>query len=131
MKGFGKKDNEQGAGMQGTAQGADAQGVGAQAELDKMQSALMELTGDLQRTRADFENYRKQIEAQKENIALQEARIIGLMEKLGIANPEDMTEKERFLELEREKDAFDRYFERNWGVAKRKIRRKILWRKKD
>ena len=26
-----------------------------------------ELTADLQRTRADFENYRKQIEAQKEN----------------------------------------------------------------
>lgn len=67
MKGFGKKDNEQGAGMQGTAQGVGAQGAGTQAELDKMQSALMELTGDLQRTRADFENYRKQIEAQKEN----------------------------------------------------------------
>lgn len=28
---------------------------------------IAELTGDLQRTRADFENYRKQIELQKEN----------------------------------------------------------------
>ena len=28
---------------------------------------IAELTGDLQRTRADFENYRKQIEIQKEN----------------------------------------------------------------
>lgn len=28
---------------------------------------IAELTNDLQRTRADFENYRKQIEAQKEN----------------------------------------------------------------
>ena len=28
---------------------------------------IKELTNDLQRTRADFENYRKQIEAQKEN----------------------------------------------------------------
>lgn len=28
---------------------------------------ILELTNDLQRTRADFENYRKQIEAQKEN----------------------------------------------------------------
>ena len=28
---------------------------------------LVELTNDLQRTRADFENYRKQVELQKEN----------------------------------------------------------------
>ena len=38
-----------------------------QAELEKLNGVIMELTGDLQRTRADFENYRKQIEMQKEN----------------------------------------------------------------
>lgn len=31
------------------------------------EAKIIELTNDLQRTRADFENYRKQIEAQKEN----------------------------------------------------------------
>lgn len=31
-----------------------------------LQDKIQELTGDLQRTRADFENYRKQIEAQKQ-----------------------------------------------------------------
>ena len=31
------------------------------------EAKITELTNDLQRTRADFENYRKQIEAQKEN----------------------------------------------------------------
>ena len=31
----------------------------------ELEAKILELTGDLQRTRADFENYRKQIEAQK------------------------------------------------------------------
>lgn len=38
-----------------------------QAEFKKMEDAKLELLNDLQRTRADFENYRKQIEIQKEN----------------------------------------------------------------
>ena len=33
----------------------------------EFEARILELTADLQRTRADFENYRKQIEAQKEN----------------------------------------------------------------
>lgn len=32
----------------------------------KMEAKITELTNDLQRTRADFENYRKQVEAQRE-----------------------------------------------------------------
>ena len=33
----------------------------------KGQTEIAELTADLQRTRADFENFRKQVEVQKEN----------------------------------------------------------------
>ena len=33
----------------------------------RLEMAVNELTGDLQRTRADFENFRKQVEVQKEN----------------------------------------------------------------
>ena len=36
-------------------------------ENDKLNEKITELTNDLQRTRADFENYRKQVEVQKEN----------------------------------------------------------------
>lgn len=36
-------------------------------KLEELTSKNTELLNDLQRTRADFENYRKQIEAQKEN----------------------------------------------------------------
>ena len=34
-------------------------------QTDKLNKQITELTNDLQRTRADFENYRKQIDAQK------------------------------------------------------------------
>lgn len=37
------------------------------AELEKIEAEKAELLNDLQRTRADFENFRKQIDAQKEN----------------------------------------------------------------
>ena len=36
-------------------------------EEDALKAKVEELTADLQRTRADFENYRKQVELQKEN----------------------------------------------------------------
>ncbi|MBR3052363.1 nucleotide exchange factor GrpE [Candidatus Saccharibacteria bacterium] len=36
-----------------------------EAEIAKQSEKITELTGDLQRTRADFENYRKQVEVQK------------------------------------------------------------------
>jgi molecular chaperone GrpE len=39
----------------------------AHADIEKLNGKIAELTNDLQRTRADFENYRKQIEMQKEN----------------------------------------------------------------
>ena len=42
--------------------GADKQDVKVDA---KLAAKVDELTGDLQRTRADFENFRKQVEAQK------------------------------------------------------------------
>lgn len=37
--------------------------------LEESKAKIVELTNDLQRTRADFENYRKQVEVQRENAA--------------------------------------------------------------
>ena len=51
--------------------GEDLKKMGVKTEVDVDVSAVeekvTELVGDLQRTRADFENYRKQVEVQKEN----------------------------------------------------------------
>ena len=60
-----------------------------------------------------------------------EARLIGLMEAYGIEKPvKDMTEKEAFLELEKEREAFEQFYTRNWKGAKKKIRKRILWGRK-
>ncbi|MBO4325571.1 MAG: hypothetical protein J5845_09300 [Lachnospiraceae bacterium] len=60
-----------------------------------------------------------------------EARLIGLMEAYGIEKPvKDMTEKEAFLELEKEREAFEQFYLRNWKGAKKKIRKRILWGRK-
>lgn len=46
-------------------QAGSDQSVNAEDNTDEVNQKITELTNDLQRTRADFENYRKQVEAQK------------------------------------------------------------------
>ena len=73
----------------------------------------------------------EELSQQQERCRILEARILGMLEQYGVKKPEaDMTEREEFLELEKEKEAFDRFFERNWGTAKRKIRKRILWKRR-
>ena len=72
------------------------------AEID---TRIAELTNDLQRTRADFENYRKQVEAQRQ-AAVKMARnatvvqILPLLDDLGraISNYEELSPLEKSLE---------------------------------
>ena len=40
---------------------------------------------------------------------------------------DDFSSKERFIELEREKEAFDKLFNGQWKKAKKAIRKNILW----
>lgn len=61
---FHKKDDNQ----------TDQGDIDSEGEKNKYEERLKELTNDLQRTRADFENYRKQIELQKS----QERRMVKL-----------------------------------------------------
>ncbi len=56
--------------------------TGAEAvKMDALKSKVEELTADLQRTRADFENFRKQVDAQKE-IAKKTAKYTTVMKIL-------------------------------------------------
>lgn len=45
----------------------DLKNLKVEVDASEVESQINELTNDLQRTRADFENYRKQVETQKEN----------------------------------------------------------------
>ena len=57
-----KKEENTGLGVE-----AEASASSTQKADSKVDSMITELTNDLQRTRADFENFRKQVELQKEN----------------------------------------------------------------
>ena len=57
---------------------------------EESKAKIAELTNDLQRTRADFENYRKQVEVQRENAAKTAKfatvmRLLPLMKELELA----------------------------------------------
>ena len=55
------------------------------------------------------------------------ARIHALQEQNGtVFDADAFTEKEDFDELERELDAFVRFYEKRWGITKKAIRKKLL-----
>ncbi|MBQ3347938.1 nucleotide exchange factor GrpE [Candidatus Saccharibacteria bacterium] len=58
------------------------------AEVEELNAKIVELTNDLQRTRADFENYRKQVELQKEN-EKKAARLATVYKMLGLLDDMD------------------------------------------
>ena len=48
-----------------------------------------------------------------------------------IKNDGDFTDRERFAELEREYDAIRTLVEREWKKTKKRIRKRVLWKKQD
>ncbi|MBR6365598.1 MAG: hypothetical protein IKS10_05835 [Lachnospiraceae bacterium] len=89
-----------------------------------------ETASQVEEMQAKLDKAQEDLLAERERCRLLEARVLGMLEQYGVKKPDvDMTEREEFLELEKEKDAFDRFFERNWGTAKRKIRKRILWKR--
>ena len=58
-----KKDEE----IEFTVGAEDLQNLKVEVDASEVERQITELTNDLQRTRADFENFRKQVEVQKEN----------------------------------------------------------------
>lgn len=76
------------------------------AEIAKLEAEKIELTNDLQRTRADFENFRKQVEIQKEqakkiatdSTVLKFLPLIDDMSRAIAANPEALNPVVKTLE---------------------------------
>ena len=58
-----KKDEE----INVTLGAEDLKNLKVEVDASEVEKQITELTNDLQRTRADFENFRKQVEVQKEN----------------------------------------------------------------
>ena len=87
-------------------------------EQAKLQSQVEELTRSL----AEEQEMRRALNA----------RVIAMTEQyVGRKAGADYSERDNFLELEKERDAFERVYGRNWKKAKRKIRKKFLWGKEE
>ena len=89
-----------------------------------------------QQLRADqvsnaVEKLQEELELQTSKNRALRARVRAMLEEYGLKKQSaDMTDREEFMELEREREAFDRFYTRNWKIAKKKIRKRILWGRK-
>ena len=68
----------------------------------------------------------------KDDMTFLQAQLHGLRQKNGlITNADDFSSKEQFHELEKEYEAFRRFFDDQWKHTKKAIRKKTLWSKTD
>lgn len=84
---------------------------------------------------ADFENIKRNIEldcesrvnAMKEELIFVRGELDGLRAREGMLTPsKDYASRERFTELEREYEAFHKFFTQQWDITKKEIRKTIL-----
>ena len=89
-------------------------------------SKTTELNGEIEKARMEVEKAKKEIERLKANQVLLEGQVNNLR-AMNRQNPtKDFTEEEFFDELEKEKLAFDAYFEKTWKATKKRIRKETL-----
>lgn len=84
---------------------------------------------------ADFENLKKNIErdcesrvnAVREELVFVRGELDGIRAREGMLTPSsDYASRERFTELEREYEAFHKFFTQQWDITKKEIRKTIL-----
>ena len=126
----------------------ESRAAGAQQREDALQQRIAEqrreMDARLQAVRAETAEKLRAADAQREmlqkvqaelaieqeNSNLLKARLHGMTEQyVGASGNPDLSEKQDFLELEKEREAFERFFERNWKAAKKKVRKRIIWGK--
>ena len=82
--------------------------------------------------RMALEEKQEAIDHLKDDKTFLQAQLHGLRQKNGlITNADDFSSKEQFRELEKEYEAFQRFFEDQWKHTKKAIRKKTLWSKTD
>lgn len=82
--------------------------------------------------RTRLENTQQELERTTQKLYFTAAQLRGVRAQYGlISSEEDYSSKERIEELEQECDAFLSFFGMEWKEAKKKMRRKYLWPKKE
>lgn len=73
-----------------------------------------------------IDELKKQIESLNQDKVLMQGKIDNLRNMNGLPSEKDMTEKENFDSLEKEKIAFDLYFDNVWKDTKKRIRKETM-----
>lgn len=95
--------------------------------IDKLNGQINEINQSLTESRNEFEELMTTYNSLLEEKRICEARIKALCSINGEAASENQyTEKEEFDELEREFEAFNRFYKSKWNGAKKNIRKKLL-----
>lgn len=76
--------------------------------------------------------YEQQFAELKEQVALTRGELDGIRIQQGKMTPStEYTSRERFTELEKEYEAFQNFFKKQWELTKKEIRKTILWTKDE
>ena len=95
----------------------------AQAECESRVSAVTaECEDKVSRAEGELSSLRE-----KHEIAC--AELLAQRQMNGVRSDEDFTERDRFEQLEREYEALGRLLETEWKKTKKRIRRRVLWKK--
>jgi hypothetical protein len=82
--------------------------------------------------KGDINDINKEKERYERERNLLAAELTGIRVMAGKQTPTlEFTAKERFLELEEEFNAFNKFFKTQWKLTKKEIRKAILWNKKE
>ena len=94
-----------------------------QTEISEITKENLNLQNDLHR---QIEEAKKKIEELQQSNLLLQGKVDNLRNMNGLPSEKDMTEKDNFDALEKEKEAFDKYFEKTWKDTKKRIRKETL-----
>ncbi len=106
---------------------------------EEHEANLQTLAEERKNMEAENENYRKQKEeaddarhkAEAER-ALMQAELTGVRAQAGLdISAEDFTSKERFLQLEQEREAFEKFFGYAWKKTKKQMRKEAFSKKPE
>ena len=80
---------------------------------------------------ADTE-HKRELKTVRDEMAFIRGELDAMRMQQGLMKPStDYTSRERFKELEREYEAFHKFFKKQWDLTKKEIRKTILWAKEE
>lgn len=101
-------------------------------DMNKLEADYKNTINELQELNKENEfNLNKEIEALSDKLNICSAELHACKTQLNMEMGEDFTTREGFLQLENEFNYFYQFFKQEWKKTKKKIRKELLWVKKQ